>query len=233
MARRSGGALQGTIRVFQDGFNGACEGDSERFSASLIGGLQTSCGAFLALLGILALFLAGNASAQPSASLAVYNDAACMVLTSGIVWGVLQNATSYERVVYVKNLESQDLTGISVAIAQTEPSNLANNLILSYSYPVADLPLKSQESIKLTLDLRVNSHDPNLSAFSFNIVINAEYGGAGTEIPLNYGSGAYVVQAAASKPSDPAPANNWGIGLLFLAAALVVFLRTGGGRKHR
>lgn len=188
----------------------------------------------LVLLGIFMISFVGSVAAVAPPQIAIYDDPACTVLTTGIVWGTLTNATIYQRVLYVRNLASQDITAFYVSMANTEPHDLSNDLTLTCPYSVADLPLRQQYSMKLTLDLSVNSRNASLTTFNFDVVITAEYGASVSGGSNGFGgSETYMIHTAPVQQNNPAPSNNWGIGILLVGVALVVFLRTGGGRRHR
>lgn len=98
----------------------------------------------------------------------VYEDPACTVSVIQIDWGILEPGDTATFDAYIKNLSNIPIT-LTVRTEDWSPANASSFISLSWDYDGTEIPVDN--SIPVTLTLKVDAATAGIESFSFTIVI--------------------------------------------------------------
>lgn len=105
---------------------------------------------------------------EPTVEIDVYADSGCTTALSSVVWGEITAGSSVHRTIYVKNNGDSGVV-LSLQTENWSPASADDYMSLSWSYDGSTL--QSGQVLEIILTLSVSADCPEMSSFSFDIVI--------------------------------------------------------------
>ena len=107
---------------------------------------------------------------EPDVEMDVYEDLACTIVQSSIVWGEIEAGASKSVTVYIKNNGDTNLL-LGLDSVNWTPSNCADYTSLSWDHDNTVLVPREVREVKITLD--VDPDSPPMNNFGFDVLIIA------------------------------------------------------------
>ena len=107
---------------------------------------------------------------EPVVEIDVYIDSNCTQKVTEVTWGVIFSGNSKSTTIFVKN-KGDTRVVLSLITENWTPSNAANFMSLTWNDD--GLPISAGKIKELVLTLKIDKDCPEISGFSFDIVIVA------------------------------------------------------------
>ena len=105
---------------------------------------------------------------EPTVEIDVYSNSGCTVVLSSVVWGEITAGESVHRSIYVKNNGDAGVV-LSLQTESWSPASASDYMSLTWGYDGDTL--QPGQSLEVVLTLSVSAECPEMSGFSFDIVI--------------------------------------------------------------